>query len=330
MGDEEWPVYYLRTPRINTNFVPPYMAMVDVWLGETACDTCYARLDSDNPLDDPLPDLLIGRLPVKSEAELTTVVAKIVGYETLTGGIDWRTRATFIADNYIHPDTGVRDPAGDFAAFADNSAALQPAGVEIDRVYYDPSPTAGLTSWREPDASEVRARTIAALNRGTGTVMYAGHSYYINWGTTSYSVNYPHLLWISDTDDLSNGERLPVVLTMTCLTSAFQVYEGSTIDERILLHPNGGAVAVWGSSGLGVAYGHNALQRGFYNDMWNGASGTAATRGTVGQRVQAGYLDLYTNGNCCQSSLYTFVLLGDPLTQMRATATRAYLPTVYR
>jgi hypothetical protein len=77
---------------------------------------------------------------------------------------------------------------------------------------------------------------------------------------------------------------------------------------------------------LGVAHGHDALQRGFYQALW-AASGQAA----VGGLVQAGYVELFERGNCCQDALRTFVLLGDPLTQMRMSAARSlYLPLMQR
>jgi hypothetical protein len=73
-------------------------------------------------------------------------------------------------------------------------------------------------------------------------------------------------------------------------------------------------VAVWGPTGLGVLYGHDKLQQGFYRELWH-AQTPAPLQGTLGTLAQAGYLRLFTEGTCCQSSLHTFVLLGDPLTQ---------------
>ena len=80
----------------------------------------------------------------------------------------------------------------------------------------------------------------------------------------------PYLLGLYDPDDLTNGARLPIVLAMTCLTSAFQTpnYSRTTLDERWLIKPNGGAVAIWGPTGFGVAHGHDAMQRGFYRALW--------------------------------------------------------------
>ena len=52
--------------RDDPNFIPPYLVNVDPWIGETACENCYARLDGTDPTLDPLPDLALGRLTVNS------------------------------------------------------------------------------------------------------------------------------------------------------------------------------------------------------------------------------------------------------------------------
>jgi hypothetical protein len=113
---------------------------------------------------------------------------------------------------------------------------------------------------------------------------------------------------------------------MTCLTAAFQTpaYSATTIDERLLL-ASGGAIAVWGPTGLGVAHGHDALQQGFQTALWSAPPMTAR----IGTLTAAGYLDLFTNGSCCQDALRTFALLGDPLTTARIRpAQRMYLPRI--
>jgi hypothetical protein len=315
------------TGRDATNFIPPYLAMVDPWLGETACDTCLAQLDGDDPLEDTLPDLALGRLPVKSVAELETVIEKILTYERAGGG-GWSSQMTFLADNYIQPDTGLPDQAGDFAALSDAIAALQPPGIQITRMYYDPSSTGSASAWREPDAAQARLRAMEAFNAGAGILTYTGHSHHWQWATTDRALEQPSLMSLYDADQLTNGERLPIVLSMTCLTSSFYypAYSGTTIDERILLHRGGGGVAVWGPTGLGVLYGHDKLQQGFYRELWH-AQTPAPLQGTLGTLVQAGYLRLFTEGTCCQSSLHTFVLLGDPLTQPQVEL-RLMLPLV--
>jgi hypothetical protein len=320
------PLNYLK--RDDPNFIPPYLAMVDPWIGETACEACYARLDGADPAADPLPDLALGRLTVNSAAELKDVAAKIVGYEVSPLNVSWRSRNVYVADNFRDANNVV-DAAGDFASFADANAAQQPAGVEVRRLYYDPSSTSIGVPWREPDAVSAHNRTLKLLSEGAGLVNYIGHSSQYQWAVTDSEKSPPYLLGLYDTDALTNGARLPIVLEMTCLTSAFQTpaYSRTTIDERWLIKPNGGAVAVWGPTGFGVAHGHDKLQQGFYRALW------AAPRlsATLGQLTTAGYVELFTTGGCCQDTLATFALLGDPLTTARVLpAKRVYLPAARR
>jgi hypothetical protein len=315
--------------KLDTAFVPPYLADVDAELIETACEQCYAQLDGADPLDDPLPDLLLGRLPVKSSDELAALVQKLIGYETASGGLEWRSRAAYVTDNAFDRD-GERDPAGDFFRDAEASIRLQPPGIAISRMYYDPSPLYEGTAWHEPDAAQALQRSLDTFNRGAGTVMYIGHSDYWQWGTTDFAAEKPFLMGLNEVDTLTNAERLPVVLAMTCLSSSFHIpaLRGTTVDERLLLYPGGGGVAVWGSSGLGVSQGHDALQRGFYLALWDEQAPSAA----LGRLALAGYAELFTRGGtCCQDTLRTFLLLGDPLTDLRMQpAERLYLPLVQR
>jgi hypothetical protein len=95
---------------------------------------------------------------VNSASELAGVVAKIVAYETAPLDVSWAARSIYIADNYREADNTV-DSAGDFAALADMSAAQLPAGIEVSRLYYDPTSTAVGQPWREPDAVRAHDRT---------------------------------------------------------------------------------------------------------------------------------------------------------------------------
>ncbi|HWQ12701.1 MAG TPA: C25 family cysteine peptidase [Roseiflexaceae bacterium] len=321
------------TGRGNATLIPPYLADVDPWLGEAACETCFAQLDGDDPLSDPLPDLAIGRLPVKSAAELTALAAKIIGYETAPGGMDWRARALLLADNGVEAD-GTPDGAGDFAALSDAAIDLLPPGATAVRLYYDPwkRDSAGSPRpdpWREPDAAQARARTIAAFGEGAGIVTYMGHAHQWQWAVTDPAAPDGALLGLYDADALANSGRLPIVLALSCLSSAFQTpaYSGTTIDERLLLAPGGGAIAVWGSAGLGVAHGHDALQRGFLRALWADPQRTP----TIGELTLAGYREVHATASCCYDLLRTFVLLGDPMTPARVPPPApVFLPAVRR
>ncbi len=118
------------------SLVPPYLADVDPWLGEAACESCFAQLDGEDPLSDPLPDIYFGRLPAKTAQEVTTMVNKIIGYETAPQE-PWMWRNIFISDNFREAN-GTADNAGNFATFNDRGASMQPMGADVQRAYFRP------------------------------------------------------------------------------------------------------------------------------------------------------------------------------------------------
>ncbi|MFV9504442.1 MAG: C25 family cysteine peptidase [Oscillochloridaceae bacterium umkhey_bin13] len=298
----------------NRNLIPPYLAPIDPWLGETACEGCYARLTEADPTSQILPDLAVGRLPVKNGPELTVLVNKLIAYDATPANEPRRARLTLLAEE---PDT-----AGDFALAAEAAAELQPSGVRVQRIYYDPSGARGPAS-----AVAANNQLRAAFADGTAVLVYHGHSHSWQWARTEQDPERGSLFDLYEPDQLPNHERLAVVLTMTCLSSAFQTpaISGTTIDERLVLAP-GGAVAVWGPTGFGVAHGHQHLQRGFFDALWQTYGGHAE----LGTLTMAGYAAVVAGGGP-RDVILSYALLGDPLTKLRINAPQQlYLPLVAR
>jgi hypothetical protein len=257
-------------------------------------------------------------------------VAKIVAYERLPAGQEWARRSVFVADNYREAD-GTLDRAGDFAATADEIAGLLAPGNPLTRVYYDPTAPAGATTGRIREAQKAREATRAAIDDGAGVVTYVGHGSVYQWAVTEPNAT---LMGQYGPDELTNGGRLAMVLSMTCLTGAFQTPTptGTVLDERMLLNPSGGAVAVWGPTGFGVLHGHDALMRGFFRAMASGGGAVPGVRDwrAVGALVRAGYLEATASAPCCDDAVLTFALFGDPLTPLKAAERRVLLPTTMR
>ncbi len=68
-------------------------------------------------------------------------------------------------------------------------------------------------------------------------------------------------------------------------------------------------MASWSPTGLGVASGHDYLDRGFFDAIFKD------NLGTVGAGTAAGKLDLFATGSSLDL-LDTFLLFGDPATRM--------------
>ncbi|MFZ5919255.1 MAG: C25 family cysteine peptidase [Chloroflexota bacterium] len=266
------------------NALPPYLAMVDPWWGETAADNRYAAVVGD----DPLPDVLLGRLPAATAAEAETVVAKIRAYEQTPWRGDWNTRHVFIADD--------ADDAGDFGTASDSVYNSYIASPWVgQRIYLD-----------ELAAGTARQETLAAWNRGALLMSFTGHSSWHQWAVEE-------LLHIHDVPDLHNGPQLPVLLSMTCFTGFFHHPEYATLDESLLRLAGGGAVAAWSPSGLGVGSGHDRLHQGFYQAVF--------THGQIelGAAILSAKLALYGQSPGHVDLVDTYHLLGDPAMSLNLT-----------
>lgn len=314
----------------NPNFLPPFLAPVDPWLGETAADNRYVTLTGN----DNFPDMAIGRLPVNSAAEAATVVDKILQYETNPLAGFWRTKELLVSDNC--------DAAGNFYNFNDfiynNSLSL----LSPARFYYpqDPGARCAYTdTLLYGDISSLRTEFLQAFNDGAGIIAFSGHSSWHQWAggirTTDEGTpvaEEPVFRWSqnpaeNDVLGLVNGYRLPVILGLTCFTGYFQHPEYPTLDESVLRQSSGGAVAVWGATGLGVATGHDQLQAGFFDALIDDGERN------LGALVLAGKAQLFANG-FNQDLLDTFTLFGDPAFTANVTigplTNFVYLPLLLR
>ncbi len=230
MGDGHWnfkgfnPVDYPPEP----NLIPPYLAWTDPWQGEVPADALYGDLSGDQ-----VPDLAVGRLAVNTLAEAQVVVDKIIAYDP-PGPRDvraraWQRQALFVADN--------PDDAGDFPALSDEIIGhYLPADLLPQRVYL------GQTV---PDAVTARAAISQALQAGVWLVQFSGHGAPERW-------THEQIWRSSDIAGLHNGDRLPVVMTFSCLDGYFAYPGRPAIAELMQRQPGGGSVAALSPSGLGL------------------------------------------------------------------------------
>ena len=279
----------------STTFIPPFLEDVDPWAGETAADNRYVTVDGG----DALPDMLIGRLPANlwpelenPFIELDTMVSKIVQYDAQQSPSPWQHQAVFVADN--------NDPtSGDFPSLSDiliNKFPTYPFAPQ--RLYFSPA---------QITPAGFRMLVKQVWDDGNGLIMFTGHSSIHQWA-------HEILFHLEDVPTLVNGLRLPVVLEMTCFTGSFQIPDFPTLDEALLRRSGGGAIAVWGSTGLGIATGHHWLAEGFMDTIYqDGIS-------EIGAATLAGKLNLASVGSN-PDLIDTFTLLGDPATKLE----RSYL-----
>ena len=86
------------------------------------------------------------------------------------------------------------------------------------------------------------SRSSPGINAGQLFVNYNGHGSVEIWGS--------NLLDDTAASALNNGGRLPFVVAMNCLNGFFHDVYTQSLASALMLSRNGGAVAVWASSGL--------------------------------------------------------------------------------
>ncbi len=281
------------------NVLPPYLADVDPWLGETASDVGFVAVSGE----DSIPDLFVGRWPVGNLEELSTVLQKTVYYGRDMPSAEWQRHIVFVADNY-RDARGRPDSGGNFLYQAETTASGQiHRPLIVDRLYYAPWPDDHQGDGYAATVEEMRSRLHLLWNRGAGIMNWVGHASPEQWGEE----NFLHARQLSG---LQNEHRLPFLFSITCFTGYFHHPEYPSLDEALLTKQDGGIVASWSPTGLAVAYGHQYLQKGFYDALVAGERG-------IGPLTLAGHLRVLNEAEPYAFLPQTFVILGDPLLSIR-------------
>jgi hypothetical protein len=178
-------------------------------------DPLYADVNGDD-----IPDLAIGRFPVRSTAQLNLMVQKTLGYAAKNYG---RT-AVFISD--------LNDGAISFKGISNNLAASLPAGWKIQTLNPD-----------DIGVSSARTQLLTAMNGGTALVTFTGHSDPTTWTFNNLFTN-------ADAVALTNAGKPFVVVQWGCWNTYVVDPVNDYLVQKFLFSGNQGASAVLGSSTL--------------------------------------------------------------------------------
>jgi len=243
--------------------------------------TVYSKTHSDDALadftNDGLSALAIGRLPARTPDEAQRMIARIINYTPSANG----QRILFIADQ----------TQSDYSFIEENNS-LRP---------YLPSGTTVQTVNRD-DANDtvIHSRIVDGINSGPFVVNYAGHGASDFWTKGN-------VFSVSDARALTNGSQLPFFSLMTCY-NGYSQYPSLTdsLAEALMKAPNGGAVAVWASSGATVPTGQTIMNNGLFRRVFGD---NPSTLGEMIRQSKPATDDIDVRR--------TWILFGDPTLRIR-------------
>jgi hypothetical protein len=206
------PCHYRTFPGVDSDPVPN--------------DVYYADFDSDW-----ICEVNIGRASVtgtgNGTGQIGNFINKILTYETNP------------------PLTNYAMNAGFFGFNLDGSTPAEQCKIDIKNSYIPSSWT--VTTVYDSQGGNHQTNVINALNAGQNLVNHADHSNSDCMGT-GY-VNHDWLIYNSDTDALTNGNKQTILYSMGCDPAAYDV--SNCIAEHFVRNSNGGGIAFIGNSRYG-------------------------------------------------------------------------------
>jgi len=220
-----------------TSFIPSLYAATGNNVTFAPVDAKYVDINNDN-----VPDLPIGRLPVRTTAQLTNLLSKRQAYVDR----DYAGTALIVADEF--DEIQQYDFTNDAQAIADSYLG----NFDVNRAFVD-----------EVGSREVRTRVTSSINQGTTLTSFFGHSSTNQW-------SFDGLLTGNDAASLSNVGRPTVVTQWGCWNTYYVNPSEDSMGQRFMVEGAQGAIAVMGATTLTNASSERALADLVFARLANG------------------------------------------------------------
>lgn len=247
---------------------------------------CLDPTDGDMENETSTIDLPIGRMPVSTVEEATTVIKKIESYISGDSKVmsNWRNVVTLVCD----------DESNHFVTNSEmiaDSLAYWGADVITDKIYLDAfSQVATASGQRCPEMNEAITNR---LDKGTLVMNYCGHGGEVGLADE-------RVLTIEDINSWQNGKMLPLFVTATCEFSRYDDHTRTSAGELVFTNSHGGAIAMITTAR--TTQGDSELLKRTYRRMFKMKDGEYPTMGEI----------FFSTKQSTSKNLKVFVLFGDP------------------
>lgn len=272
------------------SLIPPYLEFADPDQGEAPVDSRYGDviLDSNN-----IPDVMVGRIPANSAAEVEGAVDKIIAHESAASSA-WMNRVLHVADDGAGLQEGFSQILDDLDRY------YLPTGVETHTIYIEDYCTIASES-ACPSATLALTQT---WSKGAALLSYAGHASPLHWADEPLLLN-------TQLESLTGTTGLPFVIALDCsdaywmLPPKYPAFGSqnthSTAEWATTVLTDRGAIAVFGPAGLGYASIEDLMARRMYRAMFQEGNFQLGPLTQVGRKaIPWSYM------------ARTYTLLGDP------------------
>ena len=239
---------------------------------ETASDDWFADFKSTG-----VAEMAVGRLPVRGADEAARMITKIMNYEMRPA-----SEGVLLASD--------SNDGFDFERANNQLRALVPPGIPVEQIDRGRVGTAA-----------AKKALLDGLNRGQKIVNYFGHGSVDVWRSS--------LLTSAEARGLTNADRLPLFVVMTCLNGYFQDTGLDSLAESLMKAERGGAIAVWASSGMTLPGGQSQMSQQLYGLIFESSKSNRRSLGELILRAKSKISD--------SDVRRTWILFGDPTTQLR-------------
>lgn len=282
----------------NTNFVPTYESRDSFHpIFSYSSDDYFGFLEDDegewieSVAGDHTMEIGVGRLPAKTLDEATSMVEKIIYYSTSPNTLGkWKSEVTYVADD---GDVNIHARhVEDLSELVDTTYAQ----YNVNKVLLDSyTQEASGSTEKSPQAnSALKTR----IKNGSFVINYIGHGNERLWMEEE-------ILTMSDIDELTNRNKLPIFVTATCEFGRYDDPIRVSGAEELLLISQGGGIALLTTSRPVFASTNFSLNQAFHENVFRKEGGQRLRLGDIIKQTKNEGLEGPVNRN--------FSLLGDPM-----------------
>ncbi|HZI95211.1 MAG TPA: C25 family cysteine peptidase [Patescibacteria group bacterium] len=254
---------------------------------------------------DLLPEMFVGRLPIHSAADATTIINNIVGYETNPPITALNHQSLFVADN--------DDPI--FPAILTNLQAFMPSTMAAAQAYLP----GDATTASDPRTLATTDAVVAGYDNGSLLATYLGHGAVSLWATEKIFEHNPNPPTGGtarlDFNRLAASGRQSFLVTLNCINGYFvdlipagPGHVDFSLAEESVRRAGRGAIASWAPSALGQLSDYDSISYELYTHLFSDHMTT------LGPATIAALVDSVNLFGVSTSNLSSMHLFGDPAT----------------